>query len=158
MENIQAMMKELFGNSCQAYCYAYIANPTDSVKVLTGRVLRGWMEGYIDDDGYVSKPIQYYNGNIGPLNSAIRDVRKVPIENLNDLPEQGMFSVEFKLQRTDKKSHFAVCIKGKIIFDPSGESNTCKYGVPVSYRKFEPVHQDNPVLEGSWVVRSKEPL
>jgi hypothetical protein len=156
MENIQAKMKELFGGSCQPYCYAYIANPTDSIKVLTNRVLKGWNEGYIDDDGYVSKPVQYYNGMTN--GRKIRDVRIVAINNLDELPEGQMFSVEFKLQRTDKKSHFAVCIKGKIIFDPSGESNTCKYGVPVSYRKFEPVHQDNPVLEGSWVVRNKEPL
>jgi hypothetical protein len=138
MENIQAKMKELFGGSCQPYCYAYIANPTDSIKVLTNRVLKGWNEGYIDDDGYVSKPVQYYNSLLPADNIDIKDVVKVPINNLNELPEKGMFSVEFKLQRTDKKSHFAVCVRGKIIFDPSGESNTCKYGVPVSYRKLVP--------------------
>lgn len=136
MVNIQAMMKELFGNSCQAYCYAYIANPTDSVKVLTNRVLKGWNEGYIDDDGYVSKPVRYYNGIT--TKSKISDIIKIAINNLDELPDEGMFSVEFKLERTDEKSHFAVCVKGKIIFDPSGESNTCKYGVPVSYRKFVP--------------------
>lgn len=136
MKNIQAMMKELFGNSCQAYCYAYIAQPTDSVRILTNRVLRGWNEGHIDDDGFVSKPVQYYN--CITTRGKIRDVVKVPINNLNELPDEGMYSVEFKLERTDKKSHFAVCVKGKIIFDPSGESNTCRYGVPVSYRKLVP--------------------
>lgn len=156
MENIQAMMKELFGNSCQAYCYAYIAQPTTSVKVLTNRVLKGWNEGYIDNDGYVSKPVQYWN--MMCPHRKIRDIRKVPITNLGELPPDRYFSVEFKLERTDEKSHFAVCVRGKIIFDPSGESNTCKYGVPVSYRELEPVHQDNPALEGDWVVRNKEPL
>lgn len=134
MINIQAQMKELFGNSCLAYCYAYIANPTGSIKVLTNRVLKGWNEGSIDDDGYVSKPIQYYNGIT--TRDKIKDVVKVVINNLNELPEEGMFSVEFKLERTDKKSHFAVCTSQGVVFDPSGDSNTCKYGVPVSYRRF----------------------
>lgn len=154
MENIQAMMKELFGNSCQAYCYAYIANPTDSIKVLTNRVLKGWNGGYIDDNGFVSAPVQYYNSLIPADNIRIRDVAIVSINNLNELPEEGMYSVEFKLERTDKESHFAVCVRGKIIFDPSGESNTCKYGVPVSYRKFVPCSSTS----GDWVVRNKEPL
>lgn len=156
MVNIQAMMKELFGGSCQPYCYAYIANPTDSIKVLTNRVLKGWNEGCINDDGYVSKPVQYYNGMT--IGRKIRDVCIVPLNNLNELPEGQLFSVEFKLTRDAKASHFAVCKRGEIVFDPSGDSNTCRYGVPVSYRKFEPVHQDNPVLEGSWVARNKEPL
>lgn len=156
MINIQAMMKELFGNSCQAYCYAYIAHPSSGIKQLTNCVLKGWDEDYIDDDGYVRFPVKYYNGMT--TGRKIRDVRIVPLNNLDELPEGQMFSVEFKLERTDKKSHFAVCVKGKIIFDPSGDSNTCKYGIPVSYREFVPVHQDNPVLEGDWVVRNKEPL
>ena len=150
MINIQAQMKELFGNSCQSYCYAYLAKPTDSVKVLTNRVLKGWNEGYIDDDGFVSKPVQYWN-MMCPHNP-IRDVRIVSINNLNELPSDAYFSVEFKLERTDKKSHFAVCVKGKIVFDPAGESNTCKYGVPVSYRELL------PCSSGDWVVRDKESL
>lgn len=137
MINIQAMMKELFGNSCQAYCYAYIAHPSAGIKQLTNCVLKGWDEDYIDDDGYVRFPVKYYNGLL-PVCGDIKDIRKVPISNLNELPAKGMFSVEFKLERTDKKSHFAVCKRGEIIFDPSGDSNTCKYGVPVSYREFVP--------------------
>ena len=136
MGNIQAMMKELFGNSCQAYCYAYIAHPSSGVHQLTNCVLKGWNEHNIDDDGYVSKPVQYYNSLMPADNRTIKDIRKVSINNLSELPSKGVFSVEFKLERTDKKSHFAVCVKNGIIFDPSGESNTCKYGVPVSYREF----------------------
>ena len=154
MINIQAMMKELFGNSCQAYCYAYIAHPSSGIRQLTNCVLKGWNEHNIDDDGYVSKPVQYYNSLLPADNINIKDIVKVAINNLDELPEKGMFSVEFKLQRTDKKSHFAVCVRGKIIFDPSGDSNTCKYGVPVSYRKFVPCSS----ASGDWVVRNKEPL
>lgn len=135
MINIQARMKELFGSSCLAYCYAYIADPTASIKTLTNRVLKGWNEGYIDDDGYVSHPIEYWNDMQHLWPNRIKNIVKVDINNLDELPETGMFSVEFKLERTDKKSHFAVCERGEIVFDPSGDSNTCKYGVPVSYRK-----------------------
>lgn len=143
MENIQAKMKELFGNSCLAYCYAYISHKHKLVgeptpQVLTREVLYGWYGGYIDDDGFVSKPVEYWNGMQSSKFNHIKDIVKVDINNLNDLPAAGMFSVEFKLQRTDKKSHFAVCKRGEIVFDPSGDSNTCKYGVPVSYRELVP--------------------
>lgn len=154
MENIQAMMKELFGNSCQAYCYAYIAHPASGVHQLTNCVLKGWNEGYIDDDGYVSKPVQYYNSLMPADGIRIRDVTQVPINNLSELPLTGMFSVEFRLTPEAKEKHFAVCTRGRILFDPSGESNTCKNGVPVSYRKLVPCSS----APGDWVVRDKEPL
>lgn len=151
MVNIQAMMKELFGNSCCAYCYAYISRkhkcplePTP--KVLTSEVLHGWYGGYIDNDGYVSKPIEYWNGMQSSKLDWIKDIIKININNLDELPETGMFNVEFKLERTDKKSHFAVCKRGEIVFDPSGDSNTCKYGVPVSYRKLVPYSAGKELL------------
>lgn len=139
MVNIQAQMKELFGNSCLGYCYGYIAHKhmremEPSIKLLTMTFLDGWVNGWINDNGKVEKPVQYYNS----INKAtqIRDVRKVAIHNLDELPARGMYAVEFKLNPEHKDSHFAVCIKGEIIFDPSGDSITCKYGVPVSYREF----------------------
>lgn len=141
MENIQAMMKELFGNSCTAYCYAYVAFKQRNtvsipdVKYLTRKVLEGWYAGYIDDDGYASKPVPYFNDICG--GNRIYDIQKVDLFKLSDLPE-GLWVVEFKLQRTDKKSHFAVAERKGIVFDPSGRSNTCAYGVPVSYRKLLP--------------------
>lgn len=139
MENIQAKMRELFGNSCLGYCYAYIAHKhtievEPSIKLLTMTFLDGWVNGWISDSGKVEKPVQYYNS----INRAtrIRDVRKVAIHNLDELPARGMYAVEFKMSPESSESHFAVCIKGEIIFDPSGDSITCKYGIPVSYREF----------------------
>ena len=146
MENIQSTMKELFGNSCLAYCYAYIAHPSSSAYQLTSSVLKGWSEHNIDDDGFVSRPVQYYNSLMPVDNIRIQDICKIDINNLNELPDTGMFSVEFKLERTYKKSHFAVCKRGEIAFDPSGDSNTCKYGVPVSYRKLVPCLQGKGLL------------
>ena len=53
MENIQSTMKELFGNSCLAYCYAYIAHPSSSAYQLTDCVLKGWSDHNSDGDGVV---------------------------------------------------------------------------------------------------------
>lgn len=133
MINIQAQMKELFGNSCLAYCYASLAQRNRSdIRALTRCVLEGWYARYIDDDGYVSKPIQYFNSMSTAL---IKDVVKVPISSLAELPE-GYWIVEFKKTPTDEDSHFVIASSHKgIVFDPSGESNTVKYGAPVSYRK-----------------------
>lgn len=141
MTNIQAQMKELFGNSCLAYCYAYLAFKQRNnvsipdVKYLTRKVLEGWYARYIEDDGYVSKPVPYFNNTCE--GNQIKDIQKVDLLKLSDLPE-GMWVVEFKLQRTDKASHFAIAERKGIVFDPSGRSNTCMYGVPVSYRKLVP--------------------
>ncbi len=146
MKNIQSTMKELFGNSCLAYCYAYVAHPSSNAYQLTSSVLKGWSEHNIDNDGFVSKPVQYYNSLMPVDNIRIRDICKIDINNLNELPATGIFSVEFKLERTYRKSHFAVCKRGEIVFDPSGDSNTCKYGVPVSYRKLVPCTQGKELL------------
>lgn len=123
MINIQSQMKELFGNSCYAYCLSYMSGFRD-LKTLTQFVLEHWMKGNIDNDGYVSQPQKIMN---------CKDVKKVPIEYLHDLPE-GNWIVEYSY---NNGSHFVVANKdGTIVFDPSGNSNSVKYGRPISYRKF----------------------
>lgn len=132
MINIQAQMKELFGNSCLAYCYALLAQRNRSdIKALTKCVLEGWYADYIEDDGYVAYPVQYFNSMSSEL---IKDVVKVPLNSIDELPE-GYYIVEFKMSASDKASHFVIAGYGKVVFDPSGDSNTVKYGVPVSYRR-----------------------
>ena len=131
MINIQEMMKELFGNSCNAYCYACLATGSTDIKLLTRCVLEGWYNEYIEDDGYVSKPVQYYNSM---SNTQIRDVAKVPIRKLSELPE-GLWIVEYKVRPEFKESHFVVASRSGVVFDPAGDSNTVRYGAPVSYRK-----------------------
>lgn len=131
MINIQEMMKELFGNSCNAYCYASLATGSMDVKKLTRCVLEGWYHEYIDDDGYVSKPVQYFNSM---SDAQIRDVVKVPIRKLSELPK-GLWIVEYKVCPEFKESHFVVASRSGVVFDPAGDSNTVRYGAPVSYRK-----------------------
>ena len=133
MNNIQGQMKELFGNSCLAYCYAYLFLRTDEVKKLTKAVLYGWYNGYIDDDGFVSKPLEYIKLTSG---KEVTDIEKIYINDLSELPEGKMIVVEYKKKPTDKASHFVVACDGVIEFDPSGDSQTVKVGKPFSYRKF----------------------
>ena len=133
MINIQARMKELFGNSCLAYCYASLAQHNSSdIKALTRCVLEGWYAGYITDNGYVARPIQYFNSMSIVL---IKGVVKVPIKALNELPTEGSWIVEFKKTPTAEDSHFVIATRSQVIFDPSGDSNTVRIGAPVSYRK-----------------------
>lgn len=133
--NIQDMMKELFGNSCCGYCYAYLGevkrNITPDIHTLTKDFLNGWNLGYVDDDGFVSKPVQYLKS----VGITVRDIRKPKITKLSELPE-GLWAVEYKKNPEDKASHFVICDRKHIIFDPSGDSVTCKVGKPVSYREF----------------------
>lgn len=131
MINIQAQMKELFGNSCNAYCYACLATGSTDIKLLTRCVLEGWYNEYIDDGGYVSKPVLYYN-SIG--NDKIKDVVKVSVRKLSELPK-GLWIVEYKVRPEFKESHFVVASRSGVVFDPAGDSNTVRYGAPVSYRK-----------------------
>ena len=132
MVNIQAQMKELFGNSCLAYCYAKLFLKTDDVKTLTKYVLEGWWMNYIDYDGFVSKPLPYITMLCG---KHYRDIRKVVIKSLAELPE-GEFIAEYKKTPTAKESHFVIANKDGVIWDPSGNSITVQTGAPVSYREF----------------------
>lgn len=133
MINIQAQMKELFGNSCLAYCYAaYTTARFNNIKELTRCVLNGWYSGWIEDDGYVAKPVPYINSM---LHEEVKDIRKHRISSLDELPE-GLWVVEYKLTPDSKASHFVIAGKDVgVVFDPSGESNTVKNGAPFSYRE-----------------------
>lgn len=134
MINIQEMMKELFGGSCYGYCLTRQFSKSDDIKTLTSAFLEGWKRGYVDDDGYVSNPLKYIRLVGGP---DYRDVEKVSINSLKDLPDDNDWIVEYKKKPTDKASHFVIANRKKgVIFDPSGDSVTVKVGSPFSYRKF----------------------
>ena len=130
--NIQEKMKELFGNSCLGYCYAYIFTGFREIKLLTQSFLNGWFYGFIDDDGFVSKPVEYIN--MLSNKKVCRDIENIPLNDLKDLPEGGLFAVEYLYRG---KSHFVVvwAEEKKIVFDPSYPSNSVRYGKPISYRR-----------------------
>jgi hypothetical protein len=125
MKNIQAQMKELFGNSCYAYCIAALFRKTADIKVLTKYVLEGWYNGYIEDDGYVAKPLQFIKLVCG---ETYKDVQHVPYEPLD---KEQIVCWEF-----NGGTHFVIMKDNQVVFDPSGDSNSVKYGKPKNARLF----------------------
>lgn len=129
MGNIQKQMQNLFGSACLAYSLAYIYDEQNrgSIKALTLDVVKGWEKGYIDDDAFVSKPIEY----VRMLGAKVNSYNKVKIQSLNDLPSEGLYAVQYAY---GNNSHFVVCRKGAIVFDSWENSSCVRYGKPISYR------------------------
>lgn len=135
MINIQAQMNELFSNSCYCYCLCRKFLGTDNIKTLTKYVLEAWYMGYVNIDGYVSKPLDFIRLLCG---KQYRDVKHVPIRSLSELPE-GEWIVEWENPKGG--SHFTVENKSTIstdtaLFDPAGASISRAYNKAISYRKF----------------------
>lgn len=133
MIDIQTKMKELFGGSCYGYCLAYVFGEQEDkdIKYLTSCFLEGWKRGYIDDDGFVSKPLKYIEMLCG---TKYRDVEKPQIKQLLELPD-GPQIVELKSPFGG--SHFVVCNnKGELLFDAAFPSKSWEMCLPVSYRRF----------------------
>lgn len=129
MVNIQAQMNELFSNSCYCYCLCRKFLGTNNIKTLTKYVLEAWYMGYVNIDGYVSKPLDFIRLLCG---KQYRDVKHVPISSLSELPE-GEWIVEYVY---NGNSHFVLANKDGIIFDPAGNSNTVRNGKPYTYREY----------------------
>lgn len=125
--NIQKTMQELFGNSCYAYCIAYMQSKSSDIKDLTKAVLEGWYKGYIGDDGYVYKPHLFANMCLGK-ERFYSDVIKKPYK---EEPFDQIVCFEW-----NGKTHFVCMRSGKVVFDPSGNSNTVKNGKPTTVREF----------------------
>lgn len=125
--NIQKTMQELFGNSCYAYCIAYMQCNSSDIKDLTKAVLEGWYKGYIGDDGYVSKPHLFANLCMGKEHF-YTDVIKKPYK---EEPFDQIVCWEW-----EEKTHFVVMRNGKVVFNTWPDSNTVKNGKPVSVREF----------------------
>lgn len=129
MINIQAQMKELFGGSCYCYCLARLFGNTEDIKLLTKFVLEGWFNGFIDNDGYVAKPLKYIELI---CKDKYRDVEKVDINSLTELPK-GEWIVCYEY---NNNTHFVIANKDGVVFDPSGNSNSVAKGKVKSYRRF----------------------
>lgn len=125
MKSIQAQMKELFGNSCYAYCIAALFRKAADIKVLTKYVLEGWYNGYIENDGYVSKPLQFIKLVCG---ETYKDVKHVPYM---PRPEEQIVCWEY-----NGGTHFVIMKNNQVVFDPSGDSNSVKYGKIKNARLF----------------------
>lgn len=132
MEDLQTKYKKFFGGICYAFCMVKKFKPNASDVDIARTVLDGWDAGYLDDDGYVSSPVQFINNIIKPKGIKVGDVEKVPYSLENLIEEQNIVMWEY-----NSGTHFVVMNReGDVIFDPSGNSKTVKYGIPVSIRKY----------------------
>lgn len=139
-KNYQKELETFWHNACYALCIAWMncaPEVRNDIYYLVVDVLQGWRNGYIDDDCYVSKPHKYASMCHGN-EKYYKDVEKVPLKSLEDLPE-GEWAVEWKCPSGG--SHFTVESKQSImtdepLFDPSYLSNSRKNKQAVSYRRF----------------------
>lgn len=130
----QPMVSNLFENSCYAASLSYIFDEEsrdDGIRIAQN-ILCGVDDGYIDIDGYVRNPIGYINWVLD-FDRLIRCVTKEKIGSLMDLPDSSLFAVEYA---NGNMSHFVVCRRGEVIWDPYGNSRTVANGKPISYRLF----------------------
>lgn len=128
--NIQSKISKLVQAGCLAMAYAYRYGGANNIKSVIDCLLDGWLDGDIEDNGYVAKPVKYLN-LINPKGSRVRDISKVFINSLDELPE-GNWVVEYV---SGAQTHFVVANKRGIVFDPSYPSLTCAKGKVFSYRK-----------------------
>lgn len=132
MKDLQTEYKKFFSGVCYAFCLVKKFKPSASDAEIARDVLDGWDVEYIDNDGYVSKPVQFINYIIEPEGIEVRDVEKVDFKKEELIEDTNIVMWEY-----DGGTHFVVMDKeGDVIFDPSGDSKTVKYGIPVSIRKF----------------------
>lgn len=140
-KNYQKQLETFWHNACYALCVAWLNTEPEvrgDIYYLVMDVIAGWHNGLIDNEAYVAKPHKYAsmcNGNF----KLYKDVEKVPLKNLTDLPDEGEWAVEWKCPTGG--SHFTVESKQSImtdepLFDPSYLSNSRKNKQAVSYRRF----------------------
>jgi hypothetical protein len=129
MENIQKKYEELFKHSCYVFCLCYKFSGTKYEWIWLEKIARGVQAEYITKECYVAKPVEFISYTLGVK---IKDVVKVDFKK-SELTED----VNIVMYEYNGGTHF-VCMnkEGDVIFDPSGDSNSVKYGIPVSIRKY----------------------
>ena len=88
MENLQEKFKRFFGGICYAFCICKYFQPKLSDAGIAMLTLQGWNEGFIDDNGYVSEPLEFIKLVSG---KQFRDVEKVPFSKENLHPAKNNF-------------------------------------------------------------------
>lgn len=140
-KNLQAQLENFWHNACYAMCISYVNSDSvirDDLYYMIIHVVQGWNNGFIEDDAYVAKPHKYATMCRGE-EKYYKDVEKIPLNNLGDLPEKGEWIVEWKCPTGG--SHFTVETRQTILtdeplFDPSYLSNSRKNKQAISYRRF----------------------
>lgn len=132
MENLQEKYKKFFSGVCYAFCLVKKFRPDASDAEIAWDVLDGWNAGFIENDGYVSKPVEFINECILDGIDTVSDVEKVDYKKENLTEDANIVMWEY-----NGGTHFVIMNPaGDITFDPSGNSNSSKFGIPVSIRKY----------------------
>lgn len=132
MENLQEKYKKFFSGVCYSFCLVKKFRPKAADAEIAKITLDGWNKGFVDADGYVAKPVEFINECILDGTNAVRDIEKVDfsIHSLEDKNNIVMWSY-------NDNTHFTILNQaGEVTFDPSGNSNSAKFGIPVSIRRF----------------------
>lgn len=140
-KNVQAQLENFWHNACYALCISYVnvdAVVREDLYYHVMNVIAGWNNGFIDNSCYVAKPHKYATMCRGE-EKYYKDVEKVPLNKLEDLPEEGEWIVEWKCPSGG--SHFTVETRQTILtdeplFDPSYLSNSRKNKQAISYRRY----------------------
>lgn len=128
MVDIQTKYAELFKHSCYAFCLCYVfSNTTNEWKWLE-YISKGIQNYYITEDCFVLNPLDFIEMISG---TRYRDVEKPEIYKIEEIKEPTIVEWQY-----NGGSHFVVVEEGSVVFDPSGNSNSVKFGIPVSIRKF----------------------
>ena len=131
MENLQKECETFFSGVCYAFCLVKKFRPNASNAEIIRYTLDGLICGYIEKDGYVAQPVHFVN-YITEQDELYVDVKKVDYKKDELTENENIVMWEY-----NSNTHFVIMDKeGDVIWDPSGNSNTVKYGVPVSIRKF----------------------
>lgn len=126
--NIQEEMKELWGNSCYAWCLVWLYSGDTELTNMMKNIIKGIEKKYIDyPDCYVRHPARFVNMLMGF--NRFKDVEKV----YSEPPKNASVIVEWV---NGEQSHFVVMQDGKVVFDPSGDSKTVRNGKISSWRRF----------------------
>lgn len=130
--NIQKEAQKFFSDACLAYTYAHLASGKSDFKSLTVFVAKGLEKGYLDNEANVDYPVQYINMILEACGKKerIRDVEKVEINSLSELPE-GEYAVGFKYNIL----HFVSATNKCVTLDSWENSESVRYGKPVTYRR-----------------------
>lgn len=140
-KNIQKQLENFWHNACYSLCISYVNTDhavRENLYYHIMDVIAGWNNGFIEDDGYVAKPHKYASMCVGD-EKTYKDVEKVPLARLEDLPEEGEWIVEWECPSGG--SHFTVETRETImtdepLFDPSYLSNSRKAKQAISYRRY----------------------
>lgn len=128
MRNIQEEMKELWGNSCYAWCLVWLYSDKSEITNMMSKIIQGIEKKYIDYPScWVRKPVDFVNMLLGF--NRFKDVEKV----YSEPPKNASVIVEWI---NGKQSHFVIMQDGKVVFDPSGNSKTVQNGKILSWRRF----------------------